>query len=290
MGHLRMNGKAPSYQHYPDKWIADTRRLSWKAKGIYKELLDVIWMQFQNTCSIPDIDDLIAKEIGASIEDWKEAKAEIMHAFRPLLEVISIDETGDSENPKNPRLSGMTNPRLFSRGLWKEFRKQEQFRISQAEKGRKGGRPRKPEKPAAFDESAKPAKPEKSLPSPSPIPSPSPTPESKEKTSKRKKLDLMTFSKSIAPALFVSENGSDKEQFWELWRDFIDFRKTIKKPMTERAVKSIFKKLEAMGFGDACESLEQSIERGWAGVFEPKGSNQNFSNRTPVGQREMPYR
>ena len=24
--------KSPAYQHYPDKWMVDTRRLSWKAK------------------------------------------------------------------------------------------------------------------------------------------------------------------------------------------------------------------------------------------------------------------
>ena len=146
--------KAPSLQWYPDKWLADTRRLSWKAKGLYFELLNVIWMQFQQSCSIPDDEQFISKELGCSIEEWQEARAEIMIEHRPLMELKSN--------------------RLFSNGLLKEYAKQQLRREHLAENGRKGGRPKSKrlfsEKP---NESR--TKAEKSLPSPSPSSSPTPT-------------------------------------------------------------------------------------------------------------------
>jgi len=116
--------KAPAYQWYPDKAALDTRRLSWAAKGVYRELLDVIWMQCQDTCSIPDDDEYIASELGCVLNTWIGARAEIMCEHRPLL---VLTETN----------------RLFSKGLWKERCKQVQRREQLAANGRKGGRPKK---------------------------------------------------------------------------------------------------------------------------------------------------
>ncbi|HCU25988.1 MAG TPA: hypothetical protein DF383_13300 [Deltaproteobacteria bacterium] len=139
--------KSPALQWYPDKALADTRRLSWKANGIYRALLDTIWLQFQDSCSIPDDDTYIAAELGSSLADWQEAKREILCEHRPLLEI-------------------KTN-RLFSKGLWKEKVKQQDRRLMLIENGKKGGRPKKQmvifEKPNDNQN--------KSLPSPSPFPS-----------------------------------------------------------------------------------------------------------------------
>ena len=115
--------KAPSYQFYPDKWLADTRRLTWKAKGLYVDILQVIWMQFQDTCSIPDDPKFIASELGCTEQEWLDARADIMSEHRPLMEVKSN--------------------RLFSNGLWKEHEKQRLKRSRLADNGRKGGRPKK---------------------------------------------------------------------------------------------------------------------------------------------------
>lgn len=162
---MDFNKKSPALQWYPDKALADTRRLSWKANGIYRALLDTIWLQFQETCSIPDDDGYIAAELGCSLEDWQEARREIMCEHRPLLEI--------------------RDDRLFNRGLWKEMVKQSQRREKMSEAGRKGNRERwadkspgenpdiarrspGDEKAIAFDRSPS--------PSPSPIPSPTPTP------------------------------------------------------------------------------------------------------------------
>lgn len=148
-GQILPPNKSPAYQRYPDKWLVDTRRLSWTAKGIYADLLEIIWMQFQDTCSIPDDDDFISAALGCDMDTWLHAKGEILYEFLPLLQ--------RTENPKNPR--------LFSRGLWKERQKQLRFREKQRENGLKGGRPRK-----GIPEFGKP----KESPS-SPSPSSSPT-------------------------------------------------------------------------------------------------------------------
>lgn len=51
--------------------------------------------------------------------------------------------------------------------------------------------------------------------------------------------------------------------------DFIKMRKLIKAPMTDRALRGIFKELDKLGQSDEekIAILEQSIERSWRGVF-----------------------
>lgn len=147
------SGKSPSFSWYPDKWIADTRRLSILAKGVYHEFLMVAWLQFQNDdCAVPDDDDFIAGEIGVSIDDWKRARVEIMNPHRPLL----IAKNG----------------RLLNNGLLKSKLKRDAFRKKQSQNGRSGGRPKgsknKENKPRPFFEESQ-TKAKKSLPIPIPI-------------------------------------------------------------------------------------------------------------------------
>lgn len=57
-----------------------------------------------------------------------------------------------------------------------------------------------------------------------------------------------------------------------IWCDFVDMRKQIKKPLTERAATLIINKLVDFGVnGNA--SLEQSIASGWSSVFPVKQTN-----------------
>ena len=59
---------------------------------------------------------------------------------------------------------------------------------------------------------------------------------------------------------------------YKIWCDFVEMRKQIKKPLTERAVNLILNKL--MDFGSlANESLENSIASQWASVFPVKQNN-----------------
>lgn len=58
----------------------------------------------------------------------------------------------------------------------------------------------------------------------------------------------------------------------ELWNDFMDVRKKLKAPNTERALKGLLKKLdqfEKVSPGNANDSINESIMSGWKGVFSP---------------------
>ena len=76
--------------------------------------------------------------------------------------------------------------------------------------------------------------------------------------------------------IVIKEYIYNSERFLETYDDFKKMRKTIKKPMTERAEKLLLKKLEEMTNGDeetAIKILEQSILYNWQGIFELKGEN-----------------
>lgn len=67
----------------------------------------------------------------------------------------------------------------------------------------------------------------------------------------------------------------------EIWKDFCQHRTKLKAPMTDRAKQMMIKELgelKAKGH-DPTAVLSQSITRGWKGIFELKG-NQNDHNAT----------
>ena len=74
------------------------------------------------------------------------------------------------------------------------------------------------------------------------------------------------------PLNCLIEGFTDNEKLKETLQDFIIMRKTINVPLTERALKICFHKLEVLGKNDAerIAILEQSIERGWRGIFALK--------------------
>lgn len=61
----------------------------------------------------------------------------------------------------------------------------------------------------------------------------------------------------------------------ELWQDWINHRKELKKPLTETACKRLKTQLEAMADPEA--AIELSITRGYQGVFD-KPANANHGN------------
>lgn len=74
------------------------------------------------------------------------------------------------------------------------------------------------------------------------------------------------------PSFIYPEKYSDllKSKF----NDFIRNRTELKKPVTEIAFNSLLNKLEKLSGGNenmAIDILENSIENGWAGIFEIKG-------------------
>lgn len=65
---------------------------------------------------------------------------------------------------------------------------------------------------------------------------------------------------------------SDVPELNQAILSFIEFRKSIKKPMTDHAVELLFKKLNDMttSIDDQIEIINQSIVNGWQGVFPLK--------------------
>lgn len=71
------------------------------------------------------------------------------------------------------------------------------------------------------------------------------------------------------------------EKLKETLYDFIKMRKSIKSPMTTKALKLLMGKLEKLAFGNTDKKiaiLEQSIMNSWKGVFEIKEGN--YGNNT----------
>ena len=66
---------------------------------------------------------------------------------------------------------------------------------------------------------------------------------------------------------------TDNPDLIEVLNDFAKFRKAIKAPLTDRAMKICLNKLNTLAGTDErkIKVVEQSIERGWKGLFELKG-------------------
>ena len=98
----------------------------------------------------------------------------------------------------------------------------------------------------------------------------------KEKNKKRK-----TFEEVLA------ENNCSEELESSI-RDFIDMRKTIKKPMTSKALELLFKNLEKLTNleEEKIAILNQSIEHGWQTVYPLKTNNMRNSSKGEVKEEE----
>ena len=70
----------------------------------------------------------------------------------------------------------------------------------------------------------------------------------------------------------IIQKSAESTELREALVEFVKFRKLIKKPMTNKALELIIAKLNKLGASDRerVAILNQSIERGWAGVFSLK--------------------
>ncbi len=64
----------------------------------------------------------------------------------------------------------------------------------------------------------------------------------------------------------------DTDEFRAAWRDWEQHRKEKRQRLTDLSVRLQVKKLSAMGVERAIQSIVQSIENGWTGLFEPRGA------------------
>ena len=76
----------------------------------------------------------------------------------------------------------------------------------------------------------------------------------------------------------------------EAWKAWSEFRKKIKAPLTDRAIRlhiATLSKLKAEG-SDPTKVIDQSIERGWRGLFPVKGDSKGYDyDRELALQREL---
>ena len=76
-----------------------------------------------------------------------------------------------------------------------------------------------------------------------------------------------------APAVYYPND----ELLNQTFTDYVEMRKQLKKPMTDKAVQLAIKNLEKLSGGDndkAIKILEQSVMNSWLGLFELKGDKQ----------------
>lgn len=109
-----------------------------------------------------------------------------------------------------------------------------------------------------------------------------------EKINKEKYKKEKPKSKSKKQSIdeMINEYTSNEELINTIY-DFIEMRKTIKKPVTERALKIAINKLEEYAKGnDALKiaMIEKSITNCWTGIFELKEYNKGYNNK-PYGSR-----
>jgi len=68
------------------------------------------------------------------------------------------------------------------------------------------------------------------------------------------------------------------EKLDKAFADYVDYRKKIKKPLTDRGIELTIKRLEKLSGGDNDKSIriiEQSIVQGWQGLFELHEAKEN---------------
>lgn len=98
---------------------------------------------------------------------------------------------------------------------------------------------------------------------------------------KKKKKKRKTFEEVLA------ENNCSEELEITV-RDFIDMRKTIKKPMTSKALELLFRNLEKLTNleEEKIAILNQSIEHGWQTVYPLKTNNMRNSSKGEIKEEE----
>ena len=67
---------------------------------------------------------------------------------------------------------------------------------------------------------------------------------------------------------FLPDNLLEDEKFLEVWLDWIEYRKEIKHPLTKIAAKRQIKLLSRFSARAATAMVDQSINRGWRGIFQ----------------------
>lgn len=94
---------------------------------------------------------------------------------------------------------------------------------------------------------------------------------------KQNEISKKEIKKKSFDDVFSEKNVTEELQ--KVLRDFIDMRKTIKKPMTSKALELLIDKVRKMSNDELIQIaiLNQSIERGWQTVYPLKNNINNLA-------------
>lgn len=84
---------------------------------------------------------------------------------------------------------------------------------------------------------------------------------------------------------------SDDPELDEAIHEFIKFRKDIKKPMSDMAIKLMMNKLEKLSQDkhEQVQILNQSIMQGWTGIYELKDDDKSRGQSRSVHNNQQPF-
>ncbi len=103
------------------------------------------------------------------------------------------------------------------------------------------------------------------------------------KSTNNKKREEKRENKKNTRAKLAPPFENPSPEILESWEGFVEMRKARRNALTERAAKLIANKLERLAPGnDAMKAaiLDQSVERGWQGVFPLKNDTQRRTTRS----------
>ena len=111
-------------------------------------------------------------------------------------------------------------------------------------------------------------------------------------TSNNNKKVSKAQSKPVENFDSIIQKSTESTELREALVEFVKFRKLIKKPMTNKALELIISKLNKLGSSDRekVEIINQSIERGWAGVFALKSDEPIQQGRYGQPTQPNPYK
>lgn len=115
---------------------------------------------------------------------------------------------------------------------------------------------------------------------------PKATRSNKNKNKKEKKnIEISIKEKKSEKAYFPNDEELD-----EAFRGYVDFRKEIKKTMTDRAIELAIEKLNNLSGGDnrkAIQIVNQSVINGWLGLFPLKDNGSRESKKEDPSKKSL---
>jgi len=79
-------------------------------------------------------------------------------------------------------------------------------------------------------------------------------------------------------------------EFTEAWKNWVQHRKEIKKPLTVKSVEMQMKEFVAWGPTGAVEAIEYTIKKGWQGIRRPENETNSKPSRKPYAESKTVIR